>query len=1061
MISSIEHRTYRLVTTLSYDLVDSTELMQRLGVESYAVLLEQIHQQFRALVEGAGGWAALPQGDDGCMCYFGARQVQAHAKESALQAALAMQHLAAERQWNVRLGLAYGQVAVHKDQPIGPSVHLAARLQKMAAAQQILVSTELAAQTSERFVYRVQALQQPCKGFSGVVQALQLCARNDKPGPPAADRPRPHLHGRQQLLKDLRKAWMQAQQGQTLFVHLQGEAGIGKTALVQELARQIQAPVLTWTCVHDWRQSAYQPLVHAIRRWAGIVADDEAQARQDKLDAALAETRFSSEQRWALAHLLELPEAGELLPALEDPQASESRMLPGLLAWLRLQTGHVAFLWVVEDLHWVDSASLRLLALLQQALAGTPVLLLSTRRPGGAAQAELQGQCITLEALGFEESSALILDLCGAQAEPKAVEWIAERAAGVPLFILEAVRLLLRPGLASGTPVHLSKNLPLIWMQHPQAGDVMGEGTREILMQRMDALGSARWLAQISSAIAAEFSLDMLLHVVAAYGHDAAIEGLMAQVEELVASGFLVRDPQGQQVLYRHSHALLREVAYQSIWATDRQRLHAAILSVYQQHMPQFVHSHPSAMAQHWLAAGEPEKAVEFFLLAALASKRRAAHSVSTDCCEAALALIEKLPERPPLQRLQLDMSLLAAGQIMATHGYGTDRAGQHFRQALRLSAALGDDKACVKAQLGLHSFHLLRGQFDAAEHFVQDGLQRPRAEGDALTRLLWCFAQAMLAFYRGQMRTSAETFQACERLCEAVPQSQQLIQSPQVMSLMYRAFCLWTLGQTEAAVALGRQGLALAQHHPFRLARIQAHGIHAMLMYCRGDWLPARHAAQAALEVAEQGEYILWAALARFVEGAARVQLGLRQALPELDMAQALAQMQQAEQQWAASCSVLTRPFFLTTLAQCHMDLRQWDAAQACLDLAQVLMTRHGERYFDTETQRTQAMLWLLKTVEAGPASQTHIQHLLEQAYTQAQQRGLHSLRLRVALSMADCERLSPSLCQWLGQRDGAARWLAESLRALPADSSSQDARRARELLALSPEATETRSYS
>jgi hypothetical protein len=105
--------------------------------------------------------------------------------------------------------------------------------------------------------------------------------------------------------------------------------------------------------------------------------------------------------------------------------------------------------------------------------------------------------------------------------------------------------------------------------------------------------------------------------------------------------------------------------------------------------------------------------------------------------------------------------------------------------------------------------------------------------------------------------------------------------------------------------------------------------------------------------------------------------------------------------------------------------------------------------------------MLWLLKTVEAGPASQTHIQHLLEQAYTQAQQRGLHSLRLRVALSMADCERLSPSLCQWLGQRDGAARWLAESLSALPADSSSQDARRARELLALSPEATETRSYS
>lgn len=132
------------VFSLSYDLVDSTTLMAQLGAESYAVMLSHLHKKFAAIAAHWYGQIDLPQGDDGCMCYFGARNANEHDGLACLQAALEMRSVARINGWKIRIGIAAGWVAVDSNQPVGLSVHLAARLQKLATVNSIFVTQEMA-----------------------------------------------------------------------------------------------------------------------------------------------------------------------------------------------------------------------------------------------------------------------------------------------------------------------------------------------------------------------------------------------------------------------------------------------------------------------------------------------------------------------------------------------------------------------------------------------------------------------------------------------------------------------------------------------------------------------------------------------------------------------------------------------------------------------------------------------------------------------------------------------------------------------------------------------------
>jgi predicted ATPase/class 3 adenylate cyclase len=1029
-LSDLTQRTYRPVASLSYDLVNSTDLMETVGIEAYALMLEQLHVLFSQIVHKWEGAVDTPHNNDGCMCYFGLLQTQEQSRYAALMASLEMLDLARENGWPLRIGIAYSQVAIHKNQPVGRSVHLAARLQKMAAVGTVWVAAELAHHMSRRFQFRMHELPQGCKGFEDVDAAFELLKAKDDGSSYWDDggESSRYLYGRQKSLLELRRLWLKVQAGVGTSVHVQGPAGIGKTALLAEFMRTapLQAhTVLTWLCQQEQRHTAYLPIIKAMLMWAGITSNDGVEARLQKVSKRLAETEAGPLESWTVRFLLDLPmrAASEPLLQLEDPQAYSKRISQGVLNWLQSLSQGGTFVLVVEDMHWCDPSTLQVLNFLHEHLSMLPLLLLSTQRTLRDEPALLSGanHCFALEPLNFEESNALVQHVCGSAVLPHAdLEWLIHRAQGIPLFIHESARLaqqhLYKTGTGNTFP-HLALEL-----FNKYAGTV-GHGSTEILMQRIDALGNQRVLVQMASALGSDFEMTLLKAVAQTYLDHTPDAPLMERMVRLVNAGIFQTTSQAGGTRFAFTHALLREVAYQSMWVSDRKKLHAAVLAVYEQNFPEVLQSQPEWMVQHWLGAGDHISAVQGLLRAAQKSKKKGAHQICIECCDAALEVLRGVPGDEVALQLELRTNLLAAGQLMATKGYGTTAAGMYFHRALNLSQQLKDHKSLVKAQLGVHSFHLLRGRFDEAENYLKQGRKNVTGDHGEMAQLLWQFAQAMLHFYRGQMLACAQVMNRCSVQSKGLVQAEQLTQSPLVMSLMYRAFCLWTLGQVGLAHRVAREGVEAASQHPSRLARIQAFGILAMLQYIEGDWLSAGKTAQDALDAGQEGEYALWLNLAEFVFAASQTRLAIQNKRPMAEVRKGFEQMRQADGNWASSETVLTRPFYLASMAECHLLADDCAAAQQCLNEAQDLIRSHGERYFSTEVLRVQAVLWMREQKISGWADQSR--HCLNQAYADAHQRGMHMMALRVVEAMQVWEETQEKPGAWL---DGA--WCAADLR-------------------------------
>ncbi|MEY4295601.1 MAG: hypothetical protein RLY82_1289, partial [Pseudomonadota bacterium] len=644
----IEQRIYRTVTSLSYDIVDSTALMQHIGEEEYAVLIEAIHAQYAEIVTKHGGISDLPQGDDGLMCYFGALLSDERAKESALLAALAMQQAAKENNWNVRIGMAYGHVAIYKQQPIGSSIHLAARIQKVAPNRQILVSADLAAQTTKRFAFQLISESLDFKGFdlAPIVFELKekkLTGQTDLPQ--AAAQSKIHLYGRQGLLRDLRAVWRTVQTKATgMCLHIVGEPGIGKSTLVQRFIDTSRPPrhsIFLWSCFQEQQQTAYQPLKNALISTINLMSSETQDEKIDKVEKKTSVLGLSQEQKSVVYFLLDLPapEASLSQISIEDPNAYERRIFQTLLAWLRLESKDFPWLLVVEDMHWADPATVRILTLLKTEIANLQGLLLTTQRPSktnfpAQAQLEVAEQVIELTRLSYEDASALVGGLCtGFTLDAQEIDWIVERAGGVPLFIQECVRLAKNPDNKKN--VKPSNALQSSWFARAESTSSIGNETQEILMQRIDSLGNSRILAQIASAVGSEFRLDVLLLVAGTYGLDDGKLNLLEALEALIQEGILSSNNFNVQQSYGFSHALIRDVAYQSMWASDRKKLHLVILDVYQRHFPDLIKTQPSQMARHWIEAGQYQNAASCLLEAAQQARVKGAHTVSIECCEA------------------------------------------------------------------------------------------------------------------------------------------------------------------------------------------------------------------------------------------------------------------------------------------------------------------------------------------------------------------------------------------------------------------------------------------
>jgi len=562
------------VTMLFADIVGSTNLTEKLDAEEAHELLYHATQLMCEAVEHNRGTVCRFMGD-GIMAMFGAPIASEHHALEACRAAIDMQAAVlkyAEKLEStrgtglqIRVGLNSGEVVVLDvgDDPkkpeydaSGPTVPMAARMEESAAASTILI-TEQTRTLAGDLIDTTVLPAIDVKGVSQPVTVYQLRAIKS-PSESSILTDRQPIIGRKSELVQFRgllDSCLESGYGQTIFVR--GEAGIGKTRLVEELTRL--AIESAFDChkalVLDFGAGKGQEAIPSlVRSLLSIAPGSGKRDRELALERAEREGNVKPENRVFLNDLLDLKQPLELRTLYDamNPQTRKDGKRTALVEVLNALATRNPVLLVAEDLHWADDITLDYLARLASAVAECKALLVFTSRAEGdpinstwrARTGEAPIVTWDLSPLRKEEAVKLVSDFI--DASDSLAKRCIERAAGNPLF-LKQLLLSVEKGTSESVP----------------------DSIKSLVLSRIDQLSNEDKLAlQAASVLGQRFELECLRFLIDAPSYECRV----------LVERHLLR-PEGS--LYLFAHALIQEGAYSSLLNQQRIDWHIRAASWY------------------------------------------------------------------------------------------------------------------------------------------------------------------------------------------------------------------------------------------------------------------------------------------------------------------------------------------------------------------------------------------------------------------------------------------------------------------------------------------------
>ncbi len=631
----------KLVTVLFCDLANSTALAERIGAEAMHGLLNRFFDLALAEVHRYEGTINQFLGD-GFMALFGAPIAhEDHARRAALaalgiQRALREREESAEEEIEARIGLNTGPVVVgtigdnlRMDYTaVGDTTNLAARLQQHAAPGAILLS-EATGRLVRGYVRLEPLPPLQVKGKTEAVGAFRILGLGTRRSPldGREDRPLSPFVGRGREMATLRDVLADVEAGRGQVIGLVGEAGVGKSRVVYEFRRGLaerRITALEGRCLSYGRAIPYLPLQEIIRDNCGITDPDTPGEIGEKVRAALDQVGMDAEAGAPyLLQMLGVKEGTEGLAQI-GPETIKVRIFATLRQLTLAGSRRRPLVLAVEDLHWIDKTSEEYFAAVVEHLAGAPVLLLTTSRPGY--QPPWLGKSyatqIALRPLSAEHSRTLVqstverADLAGPM-----TDLILGKGEGNPFFLEELTRAVLEQAdaaLAAGVP----------------------DTIQGVLMARIDRLGEpAKRVLQTASVLGREFS-SRLLEAVREDGGD-----LAAHLAELTRVEFLYERSGGAEPVYVFKHALTQEVAYESLLTPRREALHEAAGRALEALFPERLEEQYEGLAYHYSHSGNAEKALEYLELANQKAAKANAMEEAKASFEEAMRILDRLPD--------------------------------------------------------------------------------------------------------------------------------------------------------------------------------------------------------------------------------------------------------------------------------------------------------------------------------------------------------------------------------------------------------------------------------
>jgi class 3 adenylate cyclase len=824
----------RQLTVMFCDVVGSTAMAQRLDPEDLRALILRYQQLVRDLVARYEGFVARYMGD-GVLIYFGYPAAHEDDAARAIHAGLGIVSAAQSldppldpsgHPVPLRVGIATGVVVVgdrigagaaEEAAAVGEAPNLASRLQSWAEPQTVLVADRTRQLAGSRFDY-APARELTLRGYLQPVRAwtvLRANAKRSRFDQTHAAALTPWV-GRSEELSRLLDLWHDASRGAGQLVLVAGDAGVGKSRLVQALGERIGgAPFyrICYQCSPYHVDSAFHPFIHQLERTAGFAPGEATSSRLDKVRRLLGGASPALAGAMPLfAELLSLPMEGS--PQSGSPEQRRQETMTAILGRLREVALQRPVLLVLEDAHWVDPSTLDLLGLLAAQLPSLPVLLVVTSRIADPGQAWLQGphaSVLHLQRLAPRHAAELASRV--AVLTPTAAEQLAqvvERADGVPLFIEELAK-----AIGGGLP---AAEIP--------------ETLHDLLMARLDQLGSAKEVAQVAAVIGREFSRDSLAALLPLPSAE-----LGTALATMVASSIVQQ--RAQQTVFAFHHALIQDAAYGSLLRTRRLELHGAIAEALERQDPSYAQAEPELVARHYALAGRPLQAAKWWAQAAQRALGRSANIEALRHSERGSELLSTVSASGERARSELMLAMLGGAAHRAVHGFASIDAERCFVRALELSEELGDLATQVDVRRGLFSWHYARGELGLARAQGQRVVDIGDSSGDRAACMLGQWMLGAMSMWQGEFASARRELELAVSLYQPEEHRLKTLATqidPGVNAMAHLSWVCWIGGDSDVAVEVSSRAVhaarTLGQPYALTMALFFACAVRA----CRGE---------------------------------------------------------------------------------------------------------------------------------------------------------------------------------------------------------------------------------
>ena len=746
------------VTVLFADITGSTALIEDMDPELAAKRMDPAVTAMKDAVRRHEGTVNKVMGD-GIMALFGAPVAQEDHAVRACAAALDMQAAVAamaDLGVAIRVGLNSGEVVVRSignDMSMdydatGTTVHLAARMEQMAAPGAVL-ATAATARLARGYIKTNSLGATDVKGMTEPVEVHQVIGRSRVRSrwDVMAQRGLTQFVGRDAAMAELTRACARAAAGNGQIVSIVGDAGNGKSRLVHEFVGSDATrgwAIRTTGAVPHGTSTTYLPLSGLLRSLFEIEDQDTHAVIAEKVERYVVELDAALRVVLPALHsVLDIPVNDDAWDALE-PLERRHRILDAFGALTMRRSQLMPLLLLFEDLHWLDAETQSVLDNLIDGLSGARILMVVTYRPEYRHQwsGKSYYNQIRVDPLPDLSSNQMLSSLMGDDPGLEPMKrLIAERTAGTPLFMEETVRSLAETGALSGAPGDLRLLADIDDVVIPAS-------VHAVLASRIDRLPpEQKELLQTASVVGRNVPVSLLNGLVELPG-----EQLRARLDDLQAAEFLFETRVVPNHEYSFKHALTQDVAYGSVLMERRRALHGRLVGLIEEAHSERIEEHVERLAHHALMGEMWDKAVSYCRQAGNKAMQRSAHREAGQLLERFLEALAHLPEARETKEQAIDVRLGLRAAYSATGD--VERMFAHLREARRLADDIGDPVR--RARADMFSMSVIESQRDlewGEPRSIDKAYDVAKAIGDQPLLCMSTFVRGMASNQEGRFR--------------------------------------------------------------------------------------------------------------------------------------------------------------------------------------------------------------------------------------------------------------------------------------------------------------------